>query len=116
MLAQAQPASPAPVATGDPAITSRAKDWLHRLQTADIDRSQLDAKMDSLLTPALAKQISDKFGPFGAPVTFTYVGQQTIGDNTAYVFHVVFKANACNEIFVLNKDGKVSGLQLPETH
>jgi hypothetical protein len=116
VLAQTKLASPVPAAAAaaDPAITARAKEWLHRLQTGDIDRTQLDAKMDSLLTPAMAKQISSTFGPWGDPVAFTYVGKQTIlGDNTAYVFHVAFKANACNEIFVLDKDGKISGLRLP---
>jgi hypothetical protein len=116
VLAQTKLASPAPAPapSADPAITARAKEWLHRIQTGDIDRTQLDSKMDSLLTPTMTKQISSTFGPWGDPVAFTYVGKQTIlGDNTAYVFHVVFKANACNEIFVLDKDGKISGLQLP---
>jgi hypothetical protein len=118
VLAQAKLASPAPAAAAaaaaDPAIMARAKEWLHRIQTGDIDRTQLDSKMDSLLTPTMTKQISSTFGPWGDPVAFTYVGKQTIlGDNTAYVFHVVFKANACNEIFVLDKDGKISGLRLP---
>ncbi len=116
VFVHAQSASPAPGAVADPAITARAKEWLHRVQTGDIDRAQLDSQMNALLTPALTKQISSKFGPWGDPVTFAYVGKQTVqGDNTAYVYHVVFKANACNEIFVLDKDGKVSGFQLPPT-
>ncbi len=115
-FAQMQPPSPAPVATVDPAITARAKEWLHRLQTGDIDRTQLDAKMNTLLTPAMLKQFSAAFGPWGDPVTFSYVGQQTVlGDNTAYVFHVVFKANACSEIFVLDKGAKISGFRLAPT-
>jgi len=113
-LAQTPTASPAPAAAAeDPAITARAKDWLHRLQTGDIDRTQLDAKMNALLTADMARQGASMFGAWGDPVAFTYVGKQTIlTDNTAYVYHVTFKAHVCNEIFVLDKDGKISGLRL----
>jgi hypothetical protein len=114
--------SPSPGATTSPAsaqsagadITARAKEWLHRLQTGNIDRSQLEEKMNAALTPDVVKQISGKFAPLGDPQSFTPLGQQSVtGDMTAYVYRVVFKSTTLNEVFILDKDGKIAGIQLP---
>jgi hypothetical protein len=84
------------------------------MQTGDIDRSQLTAAMNADLTPDAIKQISEKFGPLGDPQSFTLLGQQSVaGDETAYVYRVVFKTTTLNEVFVLDKDGKVAGIQFP---
>jgi hypothetical protein len=84
------------------------------LQIGDIDRSQLTATMNADLTPDVIKQISQKFGPLGDPQSFEPLGQQTVaGDETAYVYRVVFKTETVNEIFVLDKEGKVAGIQFP---
>jgi hypothetical protein len=99
-------------AEADPA--SRAREWLHRMQTGDIDRSQLTATMNADLTPDVIKQISEKFGGLGDPLSFTPLGQQSVADDeTAYVYRVVFKTTTLNEVFVLDKDGKVAGIQFP---
>lgn len=95
-------------------IATRAKDWLHRLQTGDIDRSQLTDKMNVALTQDTIKQISSQLAPLGDPLSFTPLGQQSVaGDMTAYVYRVVFKTTTLNEVFVLDKDGKVAGVQFP---
>lgn len=107
-------AAPAATATPDAAIMARAKEWLRRLQTGDIDRSQLDGAMNSALTADVVKQVSAKFGPLGDPQSFTYDGQQPVqGDMTAYVYRVTFKSATLNEVFVLHNDGKIAGIQLP---
>lgn len=111
---------PAPVptesATSVPAdteasIAARAKDWFHRLQTGIIDRSQLTPQVDSLLTPDLIKQLVTQLGPLGDPVSFTFVGKQSIQGMTAYVYRVTFKSGTFNEIFVLDKNDKVAGIR-----
>jgi hypothetical protein len=123
----AQSASPSPAPSGaaaqsatnsaDADITARAKAWLHRFQTGIVDsaaRNELDAQVGAALTPDALKQIAAKFGPLGEPVSFTFLGKQTVaGDNTAYVFHVTFKTAAVNEVFVLDNKGKISGIQFP---
>lgn len=121
--AQAASPSPAPAPSPslsaspgsvDAAILLRAKEWLHRLQTGDIDRSQLDAKVNAALTADVVKQTSAQFSPLGDPVTFTFLGKQPVGTGmTAYVYRVVFKSATLNEVFVLDKDGKISGIQFP---
>jgi hypothetical protein len=107
-FANAQTAPPDP----NPDITARAKDWLHRVQTGNIDRSQLDATMNNALTPDLVKQASGQLSPLGDPVTFTFVSTQPVRDDiTAYVYHATFKSGALNEVFALHKDGKIAGIQ-----
>lgn len=107
-------ASPASGQDAGAAVAARAKEWLHRLQTGDIDRSQLTDAMNAALTPDVIKSLSSKFGPLGDPQSFTFAGQQLVqGDMTAYVYRVVFKSTMLTEVFVLDKDGKVAGIQFP---
>jgi hypothetical protein len=110
--ATASAAAPAQSPYADPA--TRAREWLHRMQTGDIDRSQLTDEMNTDLTPGVIKQISDQFGPLGDPQSFTLLGEESVaGDETAYVYRVVFKTKTVNEVFVLDKAGKVAGIQFP---
>lgn len=112
--------SPSPSATasaaadqGSAAITMRAKDWLHRLQIGNIDRAQLTDAMNNGFTADTIKAVSDKFGPLGDPQSFTFLGQQPVGSSTAYVYRVVFRSTTLNEVFVVDKDGKISGIHFP---
>ncbi len=105
-------AAPAPAATVAPEITARAKEWLHRLQTGDVDRSQLDSKMNAALTPDIIKQVSEQIAPLGDPVSFVISGQQSTPSGvTVYVYHVTFKSSAINEAFALDSDGKIAGIR-----
>ena len=111
--------APSPAATGTPATTvdetmARAKEWLHRLQTGDIDHGQLDAKMNALLTADMAKKIAAQFGPLGDPTAFPYVGQQEYAPGAmSYIYRVVFKSTVLNEVFSIDATGKISGIQFP---
>ncbi len=109
--------SPSPGATAPASsaqdTAARAKDWLHRLQTGAIDRSQLTEQMNAALTADKVKQISSQFTPLGDPQSFTFLEQQPVPSDptmTAYVYRVVFKTTTLNEIFSLDKDGKVAGI------
>jgi hypothetical protein len=98
-----------------PAATiARAKDWLHRLQTANIDRAQLTPKMQADLAPAAAKHFAQKIGPFGTIETFAPIEEHHISGNTAYVFDVGFQ-NGTTAYFVFETNdtsAKISGLNL----
>jgi hypothetical protein len=108
--AGAQSASP----SAAPDVAARAKEWLHRIQTGDIDRSQLTDQMNAALTPDVIKNLSSQLGPLGEPQSFTFVGQQSVpGDITAYVYSVTFKSTTLTEVFALDKDGKVAGIRFP---
>lgn|GEM_PF-1843584 len=105
-------AVPAPAATADPAITARAQEWLHRIQTANLDRSQLTPEADAAFTDSLIKQVAAQVGPLGDPVSFTFVNSKVVSPNTAYVYKVSFKDTAFYYIFALAASGKISGLRL----
>lgn len=108
----------APTARATPNVSAatiaRAKDWLHRLQTADIDRAQLTPKMQVALAPAAAKAFAEKIGPFGTIETFLPSEEHHVEGNTAYVFDVEFQ-NGTKAYFVFEANDasrKVSGLNL----
>ncbi len=112
------PQSPdAPIAVGsadarvDPAVTARAADWLHRVQTANIDRSQLDARMNALLTDELTKQVAAQYGPLGEPQQFKFVEKKSVAGSIAYVYHAKFTSGSLYWIFSIDDAGKVNGLR-----
>ena len=74
---------------------------------------ELNSQVDTLLTPSVIQAAAAHFGPLGAPVSFTFVGKQAVNDNMAYVYRVAFKSTTLNEVFVLDKNGKISGIQFP---
>ncbi len=106
-LASAQTTAPDP----NPEITARAKEWLHRVQTGDLDRSQFDANMNAALTPELVQQAASKMAPLGEPLAFTFLRIVTSGELTVYIYTVTFKSRALEEQFALDKDGKIAGIQ-----
>ena len=110
--AQATLAAADASAAPDAAIMARAKEWLHRLQTADIDRTQLTPQMNDVLNPDSAKQFAAQISVLGDPTSFTFVSKQTTGADTTYTYRAVFKLGAFNEEFSLGADGKISGLRL----
>ena len=106
------PAAATASAAPDAAIMARAKEWLHRLQTADIDRTQLSAQMNGVLNPDSARQFAAQISVLGDPTSFTFVSKQTSDAGTAYTYRVEFKGAAVNEVLTLGNDGKISGLLL----
>ncbi len=110
-------APPSPAVSGspsaqtvDPKITARAKEWAHRVAVDNIDRSQLTPEMNAALTDALAKQVAGEVGPLGEPTTFTFVTTRSSSTGTLYVYHVGFKSTTLDWIFVLDPNGKISGM------
>lgn len=111
----ATPAAPQATPSGvaeDPAMTARAKEWLHRAQTATLDRSQLDAAVNKQLTDALAKQIAQQMGTLGEPSSFAYVETKSFAPNTLRIYKVVFKSDTLYWFFSTNDAGKITGFRL----
>lgn len=111
---QAKPAKTtfSPAAGEDPNVTARAKEWLQRMQTGDVDRSQLDAQANSLLTADVVAQAKREFSPVGTPTSFQYAGKKQAQGYTTYEYRVVFKDSVAKWLFVFGPDGKISGLRL----
>lgn len=104
-------APPSAAQTSDPAVAARAKEWVHRLQTGDIDRSQLDADVNTAMTPDLVTRVSSQLISLGDPLAFAFVTRESVQDSTLYVYRVTFKNATFNELFSVDKDGKISGLR-----
>jgi hypothetical protein len=108
--------TPAPTAspTPDPKVLARAKEWFHRLQTGQIDLSQVDPGVAKLLSdPQTVKAASAEFGPLGDPVTFEQEQTGMQNGNTYYVYLLTFgDGKKFDYLFVLDAQGKVSGLRL----
>lgn len=92
--------------------TALAKNWLHRLQTASIDRTQLDAAMNAALTDDVASQFAARYGPLGDPTAFTFVETKAAEDYTAYSYRVTFKSATLSWVFAQDTAGKIGGLRL----
>lgn len=109
ILARAQQPS-ASTAIADPKIEAKAREWLHRLQTGDIDSSQLTDAVKAQMTPALVKQATGQLGPLGDPASFAFVGQQAGQGYTVYEFAVTFKTANLNEFLAIDTAGKIAGI------
>jgi hypothetical protein len=106
------PATPVAATPADAGVATRAKDWLHAIQTGKIDRSQLDAQANVALTDTMLSQASAQLAPLGDPTAFTLTQKLVQGTSTIYLYKVVFPSITLNEIFVLDPDGKIADILL----
>jgi hypothetical protein len=106
------PATPVAATPADAAVATRAKDWLHAIQTGKIDRTQLDAQANVALTDTMLSQASAQLAPLGDPTAFTLTQKLVQGTSTIYLYKVVFPSITLNEIFVLDPDGKIADILL----
>jgi hypothetical protein len=108
---EASPAGgPVPLPVADSAITAKAKEWFHRLQTGEIDRSQLDAQVNLQLTDALIRQETAALTALGDPTSFVYVRTYPLAGALEYDFMLQFKAARVVELISFNSGGKIAGL------
>jgi len=96
----------------DPAVTARAKEWLHRFETDDIDRSQLTATMSTALTPELTAAAQRQFAPLGVPQSLSFRGKLEDGTSTIYRYLATFPAGTFVILIGIDTNGKISGYRL----
>ncbi len=94
----------------DARVTAKAKEWFHRLQTGEIDRSQLDAQVNSQLTENVIHHETETLTPLGEPISFAFVRTYPVGGALEYDFMVGFKAAKVIELISFDADGKIAGL------
>jgi hypothetical protein len=94
----------------NPAITALARQWVHRIQTGDIDKSQLTAKFASHLTPQMVDQVKDNLAPFGVPTSFVYRGKSAVHGATEYDYSVGFKSARIKLSLAIDHNGKIAAL------
>ena len=103
--------APVAVPSSDPAVTARAKDWLHRAQTGTIDRAQLTAQMNAALTDDLMKQVEVQLAPLGDPIDFALVDMRSVAGSNVYLYKAQFKSSRLEELLSIDESGKINGLR-----
>jgi len=102
----------APVAGEDPAITALAREWLHRLQTGQIDATALAPSFARQLTHAAAREMAGDLSRFGKPRAFVYEGMEYRARVFGYSYEVRFDDAIFSLDVVLNVSGQIVGLGL----
>ena len=103
--------APPSVAHLDNAIVTRAREWLERLASDRIDRTQLTASFSNYLTDDLVAR--SNFAQYGKILALIPVSSVDRGNgDTMYEFLVRYPKDTFHFRFTVAKDGKVDGLQL----
>jgi hypothetical protein len=117
-VAAAPQAAASPEAAGAPAAVDQsklalAKEWFTRMQTGDIDHSQLSDSGNMSLDADTVKDISAQVAPLGAPVTFV---QQQVGvqnGGASYTYLLTFKnGTKLSFVLLLDGSGKIAGISV----
>jgi hypothetical protein len=113
--APAGSAAPSSVRT-DKSVETLALDWFAKMQTGQIDRTQLAAEYSAQLTDDAVQAISrflkendNGASPTGAKIVKT----DTVGDQTFYVVKILFpRGDAASLLVGLNAEGKITGISI----
>jgi D-alanyl-D-alanine carboxypeptidase len=104
--------APAAAAGDDPAITARAKDWWHRLQSGTVDLTDVAPAFAAHLTPAFLAQIQVGLSTAGEPTDWIFLGSQELADATVYRYSIRLDGTPHVWSVGLTADGKIAGSRL----
>ena len=96
----------------DPAVTARLRDWVGRLESGNLDRSQLTPRMSAHLSPSMVAEIKTEMAPLGAPQQLLYVSKSVTPRGTIYTYRAVFAAATFNLHIAIDTQGKIGGLTM----
>jgi hypothetical protein len=113
--ALADPSSPPSVPT-EKSVETLALEWFAKMQTGQIDRTQLAAEYNAQLTDDAVQAMSRflKEHDYGAPPTGAQVLKtSTVGEQTFYVVKLLFpRGDAASLLLAFNTEGKITGINL----
>ena len=101
-----------PVPNEDPKIRAVAQRWLARLQTGQIDPSELTAGAARVVTPAAARAATIAASAIGKPRAFIYEGVTYRGRALRYSYRLTFASATVLYDIVINDRGKIEALDL----
>lgn len=101
---------PVAMPVADAHITAKAKEWFRRLQTGEIDRSQLDAQLNTQLTDDVVQRETKALTPLGDPASFVFVRTNALDEALEYDFLLQFKTMRLVELISFDTGGKIAGL------
>jgi len=94
----------------DPRIDAQAKEWLGRLTSGSLDKTQMSPEMIAALTPAALKGGQDFLRAAGAVRSIRLAGFTPQSGFRVYVYRVTAAARDYTFTFVLDGHGKIAGL------
>jgi hypothetical protein len=94
------------------AVRARVREWLHRFETGDIDRSQLTAAMTKSLTPDIVDGAKTQLGPLGEPQSLLYRGVTNESGSTVYHYRATFAQGTFDITMAVDAAGKIGGYLL----
>lgn len=100
----------APLPQANPSVTERAVEWLERIQSGEIDRSQLDSKIEGKFTPATVALLKSRLSPLGKPYGVAFGGTRVEGNTVVYRYVVAFAVGSIEEYISFDRQGKLAGL------
>lgn len=87
-----------------------AKEWFHRFQTGDVDRSQLNAEVNQQVTAEGVRKEEATLKAFGEPLRFRFLSSGPIKGAMGYYFLIGFRAGKIVEALAYDVDGKIAGI------
>lgn len=103
-------ATSTPAPTVDAKIVAAAKEWFHRFQIGDIDRSQLNAEVNQQVTAEGVRKEKATLKAFGKPISFRFIGSAPIKGAIGYYFDIEFSVGRVVEAIAYDADGKIAGI------
>jgi hypothetical protein len=83
------------------------------LQSGNVDRSALNAQMNTALTDDKVTAVKTAIGSLGAPTSFVQLRTGTESGYPYAVYQVTFaNGTKLNFVFALDAQGKIAGMQL----
>jgi hypothetical protein len=97
----------APNPSTDAAVTARAREWIGRFQSGDIDRSQLTSDLSATLDKTAVAQIKSVL-PKGTPSAVYIVNKDSASGNNLYIFNVTWPDGTLQFSFGITAGGKIA--------
>jgi hypothetical protein len=106
--------TPGPARGSDAEATLRAREWIARFQSGDIDRSQLTSDFSATLDKTAVAQIQSAL-PKGQPQSVAISYKDSASGNTAYVFLVTWPEGTLSFTLGITAGGKIASAYFRQT-
>ena len=110
-LPQIPSAADAPIAVSA-SITTRAREWLRRVQLGNIDRSQLDPNLSAIMPDETVRGGAQLTAALGDPNTLVPVKTITTADGTSYFYRANFRSGPMTWVIAIDNVSKINRLIL----
>ncbi len=109
-LAHPSPAAASARPAVPPHILATAKEWFFRFQSGEIDRGQLDDRVNAELTAASVTKERATLRAYGAPTGFTFIGTERVPGAIGYDFLIGFRSGKVVEALAFDPAGTIVGI------